>query len=134
MFFLSFYFPIVGNHRVRDSGWKRRMIMVFNAMFNNISVISWRLVLLVEETGENHRPITSHWQTLSHNFVSSAPIQLDVTNIDIDWRKRCDFILRTLIFYSNECYQISAVVWFYFKFPPPMNVATKMQWILLWNI
>jgi hypothetical protein len=25
--------------------------MVFNATFNNISVISWRLVLLVEETG-----------------------------------------------------------------------------------
>jgi len=35
--------------------------MVFNATFNNISVISWRSVLLVEETGvprENHRPVT----------------------------------------------------------------------------
>ena len=34
-------------------GW----FMVFNATFNNISVISWRSVLLVEETrvsGENH--------------------------------------------------------------------------------
>jgi hypothetical protein len=34
-------------------------LMVFNATFNNISVISWRSVLLVEETGgpeENHRP------------------------------------------------------------------------------
>jgi hypothetical protein len=33
--------------------------MVFNAAFNNISVISWWSVLLVEETGvpgENHRP------------------------------------------------------------------------------
>ena len=32
-------------------------LMVFNATFNNISVISWRSVLLVEETGvpeENH--------------------------------------------------------------------------------
>jgi len=41
--------------------------MVFNATFNNISVISWRLVLLVEETGgsgDNHRPFASHWQTL----------------------------------------------------------------------
>jgi hypothetical protein len=28
-------------------------VMVFNATFNNISVISWRSVLLVEETGEN---------------------------------------------------------------------------------
>ena len=41
-------------------------------IFNNISVISWRSVLLVEETGvpgENHRPAPSHWQTLSHKVV-----------------------------------------------------------------
>ena len=33
-------------------------------------------VLLVEKTGvpgENCRPVTSHWLTLSHNFVSSTP-------------------------------------------------------------
>ena len=30
--------------------------MVFNVTYNNISVISWRSVLLVEETRENHRP------------------------------------------------------------------------------
>ena len=38
--------------------------MVFNATFYNISVVSWRSVLLEEETrvpGENHRPIASHW-------------------------------------------------------------------------
>ena len=39
--------------------------MVFNATFNNISAISCRSVLLVEETGENN-------QTLSHNVVSST--------------------------------------------------------------
>jgi hypothetical protein len=46
--------------------------MMFKATFNNISVISWRSVLLVEETRvpvENHR----HSQTLSHNVVSSTP-------------------------------------------------------------
>ena len=50
--------------------------MVFNATFNNISVILWWSVLLVEETGvtgENHRPVASHRQTLSHNVVSSTP-------------------------------------------------------------
>ena len=50
--------------------------MVFNATFNNITVISWQSVLLVEETGvfgENHRPAASLWQTLSHNVVSSTP-------------------------------------------------------------
>jgi hypothetical protein len=39
------------------------MDMVFNATFNNILDISWRSVLLVEETGvpgENHRPAASH--------------------------------------------------------------------------
>ena len=36
--------------------------MVLNTTFNNISVISWQPVLLVEETGghgENHRPVAS---------------------------------------------------------------------------
>jgi len=35
---------------VRLLVWFR--FMVFNATFNNISVISWQLVLLVEEPGE----------------------------------------------------------------------------------
>jgi hypothetical protein len=39
------------------------MVIVFNATLNNISAISWRLDLMVEETGvlgENHRPAASH--------------------------------------------------------------------------
>jgi hypothetical protein len=38
-------------------------VMVFNATFNNISVISWGSVLLVEEIGvieKYHRPAASH--------------------------------------------------------------------------
>jgi hypothetical protein len=49
--------------------------MVFNATFNNISVISWWSVLLVEESGvpgENHQPAASQWQTLSHNVVAKC--------------------------------------------------------------
>jgi hypothetical protein len=37
--------------------------LVFKATFNNISVISWRSVLLLEETGvlrENHNPAAIH--------------------------------------------------------------------------
>ena len=55
-------------------GWFR--LMVFNATFNNISVILWWSVLTVEETGipgANHRPVSSHWQTLPHNVVYSTP-------------------------------------------------------------
>jgi hypothetical protein len=48
-------------------------VMVFNPTFNDIECISWRSILLVEETGVNHRPAASHWQTLSHNVVSSTP-------------------------------------------------------------
>jgi hypothetical protein len=36
--------------------------VVFNATFNNISVISWQSVVLVEETGipgENHQPVAN---------------------------------------------------------------------------
>jgi hypothetical protein len=51
--------------------------MALNDTFNNISVnISWRSISLVEETGvpgENHRPVASHWQTLSYKVVSSTP-------------------------------------------------------------
>jgi len=46
--------------------------MVFNVTYNNISVISWRSVLLLEQTGENRRPAVSHCQTLSHNVVSNT--------------------------------------------------------------
>jgi hypothetical protein len=54
----------------------KNRFMVFNVTFNNISVILCWSVLLVEETGvpgENHWPVASQWQTLSHNVVSGTP-------------------------------------------------------------
>ena len=58
--------------------------MVFNVTFNNISVISWLSVLLMEETGvpgENHRPVTSHWQTfLSLGCLSLFHLRFLVTS------------------------------------------------------
>jgi len=51
-------------------------VMVFNATFSNILDISWQSVSLLEETGlpvENHWPVTSRWQTVSHNVASSTP-------------------------------------------------------------
>jgi hypothetical protein len=41
----------------------RLRCIVFKATFNNISVISWRSALLVEETGipgENHGPVANY--------------------------------------------------------------------------
>ena len=52
--------PVVGYFETMSLG----CFMVLNATFNNISVIYWPSVLLVDETGvprENHRHITSHF-------------------------------------------------------------------------
>jgi hypothetical protein len=41
-----------------------KIYLVFNATFSNISAISWRPVLVVEEAGvprENQRPRASNW-------------------------------------------------------------------------
>ena len=48
-------------------------LMVFNSTFNNISVISWRSVLLVEETrvpGENN------WSAVSHRHLAWVGFKL----------------------------------------------------------
>jgi hypothetical protein len=48
--------------------------MMLNATLNNISVISWWSVLLVEETGvpeKNQQPVASYLQTLSYNVLSN---------------------------------------------------------------
>ena len=47
--------------------------IVLNAIFSNISAISWRPDLALEEAevpGENHRPWASNWYTLS---LAAAP-------------------------------------------------------------
>jgi hypothetical protein len=66
-------FLTISNRRPMTN--KRVRVMVFNATFNTISAISWWSDLLVEETGvpgEIHRPVVSHWQTISHNVVSDV--------------------------------------------------------------
>ena len=62
-------------------------LVVFNATFKNISIISWRSVLLMEEIGgpgENHWPVAILWQTLSHNVVHLTLIEIRTHNISGD--------------------------------------------------
>ena len=68
-------------------------LMAFNATFNNISVISWRSVLLVEETGENHRPVTSQWQTLSLMMYTTW-----LSRVGVMWRNREVISMQTFYF------------------------------------
>ena len=70
--------------------------MVFNSTFNKISVILRRSVLLVEETRvpeEHHRPIASHWQTLSQNVIF---IFIHISNLN------AKHFLETITFLQNE--------------------------------
>ena len=98
------------------SFWKSLILgwyMVFNATFNNISVISWRSVLLVEEIGvprENHWPVTSHWQTLSDNWVH---LVMNLPRISWFSLEFSDFPMGFhLSFWICTC-----VSWFALKFP-----------------
>jgi hypothetical protein len=54
------------------------LVCLFQQYFSYIMV-----VLLMEEArgpGENHRPVASHWQTLSHNFVHHVLIEIRTHN------------------------------------------------------
>ena len=89
-------------------------LMMFNATFNNISIISRRSVLLVEETGgsgENHWPVSSHWQTLSHNVVHLAMIEIRTHNFSGDNQPAYN--------HDHQCYneEIFLNIWPYYIKP-----------------
>jgi len=76
------------------------VVLIFSVWFMFVCFVWWFLtplstifqpyhsrVLLVEETGgpgENHRPVTSHWQTLLHNVVHLVLIEIQTYNISGD--------------------------------------------------
>ena len=67
---------------------------VFNYTFNNISVISWPSVLLVEDnevTGETTDLSQFTEKSLSHNVVSSTPT----------YQQECE--LTTLVLTGTDC-------------------------------
>ena len=102
-------------------------VRVFTDTFNNILIISWRSVLLVEETGvpgENHRPAASHWQTLkitecsfkyiSHEQDSNSQLQWwqaliaqVVVNPTIIWPRR------SLLRFSSHNNVLKKHIWSY---------------------
>ena len=71
--------------------------MVFITTFNNISVTSWRSVLLVEETGvpgENHQPAGVHCYPCSWIVHSSLCVLCSLLSVFLD----CAFFIVCLVF------------------------------------
>ena len=72
--YLNFLFIVVRSNNAKGPKWHSEptshsywvfiLFIVFNATFSNISAMSWRPDLVVEEAGvpgENHRPWASNW-------------------------------------------------------------------------
>ena len=81
------------------------VFMVFNATFDNISVISWQSVLLVEETGvpgENHRPVTSYWETYRYTFPWIGFELTTLVVIGTDCTGSCKSNYHTITTMNNE--------------------------------
>jgi hypothetical protein len=75
--------------------------MVFNATFNNISVISWQPVLVVEEAGvpgENHRPCAIGYDPQTGGARLHLAITPDCRVISIKSRFNNYILLRFLPF------------------------------------
>ena len=69
--------------------------------------------------GENHRPAVSHWQTLSHNIISST--------VHLAWAR---FELTTLVMIGTEC--IGSYKSNYHMIPttmaPQIQIKTEWRW------
>jgi hypothetical protein len=83
--------------------------IVLNATFNNISIISWQSVLLLEETMQSV-PITN-------KVVSSNPTQVDTTLCD----EVCSDLRQVSGFYKNE----------EFLYRGPHNHHFLKNWVLI---
>ena len=81
--------------------------MVFNATFNNISVISWGLVLLMEESGEDHQPAASHW-----HYLKKTKKNVKVLYNILSWKTIAKNENYLLCFWPVELRKFYCVTWY----------------------
>jgi hypothetical protein len=118
----------LSKHCIRINWWRHKLLETWeyyflahvpkkNCSFNNIfQLYRDGQFLLVEETGvsgENHRPATSHWQTLSHNVVHLAldcrsrndkrvcSICVSIISLFETWLSKVDIYFYVDMFYWN---------------------------------
>jgi len=108
--------------------------MVVSATFNNISVIyiSWRSVLLEEETGENH------WPTASHNFLSllqlpinSVPFTTKVVSLN-PTHGELYLLLHYVIKFVSDMRQVKGFRWV-LRCPPPIKLTRMIKLKYYWK-
>jgi hypothetical protein len=73
--------------------WIWRSLYIYIYGKTNVLKCCNNLHVYCREPGENHRPVASHWQTLSHNVVHLALIKIRTHNISGDTCK----IINTLL-------------------------------------
>jgi hypothetical protein len=101
-------------------------LIVFNATFNNISIISWRSVLLVEETGglgENHWLVTEgpswpwSYGSWNYNYLCNQCLSPLMLWVRISIRARCTTL------FVNACQWLVTSQWF--SPSPPVSSTNK---------
>jgi hypothetical protein len=87
---------------LKKQKYTRDRVMVLNAIFYNIPAISWRSVLLVEETGEpgeNHRPLPRVENRVENAQVIATGLDVvnDVHVVMYNGKLYMEFIVYTVI-------------------------------------
>ena len=138
--------------------WLQIMVMVFNTTFNNISIISWRSILLVEETAvpAENTDLPQVTDKLQHIKLYGIRNH-NVSGIDTDWTGSCKqariqgahsapltlkmeknmiFILKIVIFHTKYPKNLRPSIRsarFFLRPPPPPSPNLK-SWIRTWKI
>jgi hypothetical protein len=90
----------------------------FQQYFSFIVVVSF-IGGGLRETGENYRPVASHWQTLSHNVVHLALVEIQTHNIN-NWQNLVSnkfFCPHSFGVHHTQCYQFTDILLrFYYYF------------------
>lgn len=129
------------------SQWLRFMIMMLNAIFNNVSVIWWWSVclLLFEETGvpdENHWSAGSQWGTLLQNVVAITPRRGCYSNFTVKQiidktREQNHYIIWHILMQYWCCiidYKYTSSIWsFLCTFMSVLAITGSQISLILWH-